>query len=124
MNCDCTPKLSCARLLAGLAGLLFFGLLVKVTWDMVKPPPLAAERAAQRVKAREEVLAAEAEQLNHYGWVDHNKGIVRLPIAEAKRIALREMQDPTQARVHLLARVAKAFPPPPPKAPEKPSAYE
>lgn len=123
MKC-CGMNLSGARILAGLAGLLFFGLLVKVTWDMVKPPPLAAERAAQRAKAREEVTAAETEQLTRFGWVDQNKGIVRLPIETAKQIALRDLQNPAQARSNLLARVAKAFPPPPPKAPEKPSAYE
>lgn len=123
MNC-CGTTLSGARLAAALAGLLFFGLLTKLTWDMVKPPPLAAERAAQRVKAREELTAQEAEQLSKFGWVDQNKGLVRLPIETAKHIALRDMQDPAQARSNLLARVAKAFPPPPPKAPEKPSAYE
>jgi len=123
VNC-CGTTLSGARLAAALAGLLFFGLLTKLTWDMVKPPPLAAERAAQRVKAREELTAQEAEQLSKFGWVDQNKGLVRLPIETAKHIALRDMQDPAQARSNLLARVAKAFPPPPPKAPEKPSAYE
>jgi hypothetical protein len=123
MNC-CGNTLSGARLLAALAGLLFFALLVKVTWDMVKPPPLAAERAAERAKARAELTAQEAEQLTTYGWVDKNKGVVRLPLEAARTLALREMQHPLQARSNLLARVAKAFPPPPPPPPEKPSAYE
>lgn len=48
-------------------------------------------------------------------WVDQNKGIVRLPIETAKQIALRDLQNPAQARSNLLARVAKAFPPPPPR---------
>lgn len=123
MRC-CGVTLSGARVLAGLAGLLFFGLLVKVTWDMVKPPPLAAERAAQRAKARAELTAHETEQLGSYGWVDKSKGVVRLPLEAARRLALAEMRDPAQARSNLLERLAKAFPPPPPPPPEVPSEYE
>ena len=110
---------------AGIVGaFLIFGALVWAMWHYTKPAPLGEDRVAIRKKAITEMRAAEAEQLNNYGWVDPVKGIVRLPIAEAMRLSLQQSKNPSAARSNLLARVEKAFPPPPPKAPEKPSAYE
>jgi len=48
---------------------------------------------------------------------------VRLPIAEAKKLALRDWQNPAAARSNLIARVEKATAAPP-KAPEKPNPFE
>ena len=67
--------------------------------------------------------AAEAGALESYGWVDQAKGVVRLPIAEAMRLALRDWQNPAAARSNLIARVEKATAVPP-TAPEKPSEFE
>ena len=48
---------------------------------------------------------------------------MRLPIAEAMKLALREWQNPAAARSNLIARVEKATAAPP-TAPAKPSPFE
>lgn len=113
-----------ANIVGILGAFLIFGALVWAMWYYTKPVPLGEDRVAIRKKALTEMRATEAEQLNNYGWADPVKGIVRLPIAEAMKLALEQSKNPSAARSNLLVRVEKAFPPPPPKAPEKPSAYE
>ena len=109
---------------AGVLGaFLIFGVLVWAMWHFTQPAPLGEDRVAVRKKALADMRAAEAEDLNNYGWLDQAKGVVRLPIAEARKLALREWQDPAVARSNLIARVEKATALPP-KAPEKPSAFE
>ena len=89
-----------------------------------QPPPLGAERAAERAKVLGELRAAESDALEHAGWVDKTKGIVRLPVDVALNIVERDWaQNPGAARSNLIARVEKATVPPP-KAPEKPSQFE
>ncbi len=110
--------------LAVVVACLIFGALV---WQMKKytepAPAVDAARKADRAKARAELTAAETEALNNPGWIDQTKGLVRLPIADAMQLAEREWQNPAQARSNLIARVEKATALPP-KAPEKPSAFE
>ncbi len=113
---------------AYIAGILGSFLIVAgLVWAMrhyTQPPPLGAARAAERAKALAELRAAEAEALEHPGWMDQNKGLVRLPIAVAmKKVEHDWAQDPEAARSNLVSRVEKATAPPP-KAPEKPSQYE
>ena len=105
-----------------LACLIFVGLVWKMR-QYATPAPVGAERAAERAKALVELRAAEAEALNNVGWVDQAKGVVRLPIADALKLAERQWQNPAQARADLISRVEKATALPP-KAPEKPSAFE
>ncbi len=103
-----------------------FLIVAALVWAMrhySQPPPLGEDRVALRKKALAELRAAEAEELNNYGWLDQSKGIVRLPIAEARKLALVAWQNPAAARSNLIARVEKATAAPP-KAPEKPSAFE
>lgn len=105
-----------------IACLIFAGLVWKMR-QYTTPPPLGAQRAAERTKALAELRAAETDALNNVGWIDPTKGLVRLPIADALKLAEREWQNPAQARSNLIARVEKATALPP-KAPEKPSAFE
>ena len=102
---------------------LIFAALVWKMQQYTTPAPVGAERAAERAKALADLRAAEADALNNVGWVDPTKGLVRLPIAEALKLTEREWQNPAQARSNLFARVEKATALPP-KAPEKPSAFE
>ena len=88
-----------------------------------QPPPLGEDRVALRKKALADLRAAEASELENYGWVDQAKGVVRLPIAEAMQLALRDWQNPAAARSNLIARVEKATAAPP-AAPAKPSEFE
>ena len=98
-----------------------------LVWEMKKymqlAPAVDEARKAERAKARADLTAAETEALNNAGWIDQTKGVVRLPIAEAMKLAEREWHNPSQARSNLSARVEKATALPP-KSPEKPSPFE
>lgn len=104
-----------------------FLIVAALAWAIhryTEPPPLGEDRAAMRAKALGELRAAEAEALAQPAWLDAGKGLVRLPIQTAMAIVEREWgRDPAAARTNLIARVEKAAAPPP-KVPEKPSAFE
>ena len=105
--------------IAILGALLIVGLLVLTMLHFTQPPPLNANRAAERAKALTELRAAEIDALNNYGWVDQSKGIVRLKVEDAMKIVQRDWSsNPTAARSNLIARVEKATavvaPPPSP----------
>ena len=128
MSSSCeTENKSCSKsysvTVAAVVVCLIFAALVWKTRQYTTPPVLGAERAAERAKALAELHAAEADALHNVGWVDQGKGIVRLPIAEAVKLAEKQWQNPAQARATLNDRVEKAFfvPPPPPPPP---SAFE
>ena len=42
------------------------------------------------IEVMNRIKTEEIDKLNSYGWVDKNAGIVRLPIEEAKRLALEK----------------------------------
>lgn len=103
---------------------LIFAALVWQMKEYTQPAPAVDQaRKAERAKARAELTAAETEALNNVAWIDQTKGLVRLPMAEAMKLAEREWRNPAQARSNLIARVEKANYVPP-KAPEAPSAFE
>jgi hypothetical protein len=105
-----------------LAGALFI-VLGGVVGIAVRPPAIDADPAEQRYKALAELRAAENTALNNPGWIDQQRGIVRLPIDQAITNAAEAWQNPAQARADLMSRAEKAAAPLP-KAPEKPSAFE
>jgi hypothetical protein len=88
-----------------------------------RPPAIDADRAAVRAKALAELCAAESKALNYPGWIDQNRGVVRLPISVALQITEIEWQNPAAARSNLIARVEKATAPAP-AAPAKPNPFE
>jgi hypothetical protein len=106
-----------------LGTFLIVGWLVWLMVSKTRPEPVGKERAAARSKALADVRAADAQALNNIGWQDQAKGIVRLPIQQAKQLVIQQGKNPAAARSNLLARVDKATAVPP-KAPEKPSEYE
>ncbi len=113
--------------LAYVAGILgSFLVLAGLSWAIhryTQPAPLGEDRAAVRAKALAELRAAEAEALSTPAWIDKTKGLVRLPVQTAMALVEREWRNPPLARSNLIARVEKATALPP-KAPEKPSAFE
>ncbi len=124
MNSQSTPDRTTWAYVIGILGC--FLIVAALVWAMrhyTQPPPLGEDRIAVRKKALAELRQAEADGLNNYGWVDQAKGVVRLPIAEAKKLVLRDWQNPAAGRSNLVARVEKATAAPP-KAPEKPNPFE
>lgn len=125
MNSQPAPERTALAYVAGILG--SFLIVAALVWAMryyVQPPPLGEDRAAVRAKALAELRAAEADALANAAWLDQAKGVVRLPIAEALRIVERDWgQNPAAARSNLIDRVEKATALPP-RAPEKPSAFE
>jgi hypothetical protein len=105
-----------------VACFLFVALVVVVKLA-VSVSAIDADRAAVRAKALAEIQAAEATALNTPGWVDQDRGIVRLPIATALQLSESAAQNPAAARADLIARAEKAAAPLPKVAP-KPSAFE
>lgn len=97
-----------AYTIAILGALLIVAALVWAMQRYTQPPPLGEDRVAVRKKALVDLRAAEAKELENYGWVDQPKGVVRLPINEAMQLALRDWQNPAAARSNLIARVEKA----------------
>jgi len=109
--------------LAVIVASLIFAVLVKKMQQYAPPTAPDAARKAERAKALAELRAVETDALANPGWIDQTKGLVRLPIAEAMKLAEREWQNPDQARSNLIARVEKATALPP-KPPEQPSPFE
>jgi hypothetical protein len=124
LNPQPAPERTGLAYLFGILGsLLIVAALVWAMQRYVQPSPLGEDRIALRKKALADLRAAEATELETYGWVDQTKGVTRLPIAEAMKLALRDWQNPAAARSNLIDRVEKAtFVPPP--APAKPSPFE
>jgi len=106
-----------------LVACFLFAVIIAAVKDSTPVPAIDADRAAVRAKALAEIRAAETKTLNQPGWIDENRGLVRLPIDVAMQNTEREWQNPAAARSNLTARVEKAAAPAP-KAPEKPSAFE
>ena len=124
MNPQPSPERTGLAYLIGILGsLLIVAALVWAMQRYTQPPPLGEDRVVVRKKALADLRAAEASELKSYGWVDQPKGVVRMPIAEAMKLTLRDWQDPAAARSNLIARVEKATAVPP-AAPAKPSAFE
>jgi len=105
-----------------IASFLFAGLVLWVKYA-VSVPAIDADRAALRAKDLAEIRATATQDLNHPGWIDRSRGIVRLPIAVAMKIAAKEWQNPAEARSNLIAREKKATAPLP-KPAAAPNPFE
>ena len=100
-----------------------FGVLILAMKHSTHPPGIDADSAAARAKALAELRVAESNALGKPGWIDQNRGLVRLPVSVAMQITENEWQNPAAARSNLVARVEKAAAPAPP-APAKSSPFE
>jgi hypothetical protein len=112
-NCSsCAGKVSWA--VAVIGAILIVVFLDRQLKKYTAAPAVNAGRAAERSKALAEIRNAEADQLDHTGWVDPTKGLVRLKISDAMKLTEQAWKNPAKAREDLIARVEKANPPPPP----------
>jgi hypothetical protein len=122
MNPQTANRASGAALGFLIVSVIFAVLVVGVKLLLIQPP-IDAARADVRTKALAEIHATEEKALNNAGWIDQQRGIVRLPIDTALQLAAQQLQNPAAARAELTARAEKAAAELP-KAPEKPSAFE
>jgi hypothetical protein len=102
---------------------VFFVVLALAVKLSVNVPPVDADRGEVLGKALADLRASEDKSLNTAGWVDQQRGVVRLPIDTAIQLAAQAWQNPVQARADLRARAEKAAAPLP-VAPAKPSVFE
>lgn len=102
---------------------LLFAALVALVKFSAPVPAIDADRAAIISQALFQMHTNEIASLNNAGWVDRERGIVRLPISMALQKAESDWQNPTAARADLIARAGKAAVPAPKVAP-KPSQFE
>jgi len=120
-NSHCCRRAAYA--LALLGAILIVVVLVWALRRYTQPAPLNVARATERAQALRELRAAETESLDHAGWIDPTKDLVRLPIETAMKLTEEQWKNPALARSNLIQRVEKATYVPPP-APAKPSAFE
>jgi hypothetical protein len=104
------------------AGVLFAVLAVIVKFS-VTAPTIDADRDAAIAQALFQIRTNESAALDHPGWIDPSRGIVRLPIDDAMKITAQAWQNPAQARADLISRQENASKPAP-VAPAKPSLFE
>src|ERR1700738_2912214 len=72
--------------------LVLFGVIVLA---VIGPAPRGDNYEKKRAKDRAEKLKtlreADAKELTTYGWIDKNKGVVRLPIERAMELTVAEL---------------------------------
>lgn len=106
-----------------LGAFLVMVVLVAALKRYTRVPGVDLVRAEERAAILAEIRQQAALESSTPGWIDQEKGIVRLPNQVAMELFLKQAADPAAARMDLLERADKAFfvPPPPP---EPPSEFE
>jgi hypothetical protein len=102
---------------------LIMAWVVRTMYQEHNPGRVNSQRAAERIKARNEVEAAAVAEMNNAGDVDAQRGIKRIPIQQAMEMLVRDWENPAAGRSNLLVRLEKATAPLP-EAPVQPSEFE
>ncbi len=112
-----------------LGVVLLFVLFGVIVLAVIGPAPRGDTYEQKRAKAREEKLRAardeETKTLTTYGWIDKNKGTVRLPISRAMELTVAELAKKKPAAAGPIATPeaqASAAPSPSPEASGTPKA--
>ena len=105
-----------------IASFIIMALVVIVKYS-VAVPAIDADRDAAIHQSLMEIRSNEVVSLDNPGWIDRQRGIVRLPIDTALRLAAQEWRDPARARADLLKREQKATAPVAPPA-AQPNPFE
>jgi hypothetical protein len=105
----------------GIIGLAVFAALVVgwIKWT-AKADDVNDERAAARIKKREELQAAWAAKLHTAAWVDKEKGVVQVPIDNAIRVMVAELKGKAVAKSEVKVPPPILAPPVDPKSTEPP----
>jgi len=102
---------------------VLFGVIVLA---LIGPAPRGDTYEEIRAKKRAEILKttreADTKELESYGWIDKEKGVVRVPIARGMQLALAELAQQKPAPAYPIAAAgAAAAPAPTGAAPPSPS---
>jgi DNA polymerase III subunit gamma/tau len=71
-----------------------------------------AARAAQRIEAREKLDQADRDALTTASWVDKEKGLVRLPVADAIKLVAQDLATKKPAPSQVKVDAPLPMPPP------------
>ena len=104
--------------LLAFAGLfLFLGVNLWLTrWKAGDQEPEEIQRAEFRAQALADLRAEDGVKLETYAWVDRAKGSVQIPIAEAMKLVLGELNNSRPQAAYPVATPAPV-PSTPPAAP-------
>lgn len=105
-----------------MASVLFVVLAVIVRFA-AEAPSIDADRGATLSSALFQIRTNEEVSLSSAAWINHDRGIVRLPIDTAMQVTAQEWQNPAQGRADLILRAQRATAPLP-KPAEKPNQFE
>jgi hypothetical protein len=72
--------------------LLFLGLVSLSAWQRRAIPTFDEERRQTRLKNLADLYADNDKVLNHYQWIDRQKGIVGIPIERAKQLIIADLE--------------------------------
>lgn len=72
--------------------LLFLGLARFSAWQRQAIPTFDEERRQTRLKNLADLYADNDKVLNHYHWIDRQKGIVGIPIERAKQLIIADLE--------------------------------
>jgi hypothetical protein len=80
---------------AAIGGFLIFVLILVIAYLPNKPEPLpqGTKTPEERATILCELRAKEAAA-NSYGWIDQEKGVVRLPIDRAMQLTVQQLNAP------------------------------
>ena len=86
----CKTPLPYLTIVGATAGLLIpLAAIALLYWATHTAPTQDALSADQKLH---ELQAAEEMQMTTYGWIDKPTGVVRIPIARAKELILKEVE--------------------------------
>jgi hypothetical protein len=101
---------------------LLFGVIVLA---VVGPAPRGDTFEDTRAKKRADILKTtretEAKELGSYGWIDKNKGVVRLPVGRAIELTVVELARQKPAPAYPIAAAGPQVSPPAGAAPPSPT---
>lgn len=78
---------------AVIGGFALFALIVALAYLPQRPDTVqqGALTPTERYQRLTDMRAKEAKQINSYGWVDQQKGVVQLPIDRAVELTIQEL---------------------------------
>lgn len=80
-------------LLLTIAGFFAFVVILAFVWINQRPSTVAfgGKSPQERVEILQELRQRETAELNSYGWVNQEEGVIRLPVERAMDLVLEEI---------------------------------